>query len=48
MLAGLFVSETSRFTENISAGTNHLFEAATRYGSTEEAPAAFHQKAGQE
>lgn len=48
MLAGLSVSWTLYFIKNIGAETNHLFEAATRYGSTEEAPAAFHQKAGQE
>jgi len=48
MLAGLFVSETSRFIKNIGAETNYRFKAAARYGSTEEAPVAFHQKAGQE
>jgi hypothetical protein len=48
MLAGLFVSESARFSKTIGAETNHPFKAAARYGSTEEAPAAFYQKTGQE
>ena len=48
MLAGLPVSGALRFAKTIGAETNHPFKAAARYGSTEEVPAAFQQKAGQE
>lgn len=48
MLAGLPVSGALRFAKTIGAETNYTFKAAARYGSTEEAPAAFYQKTGQE
>ena len=46
MLADLPVSGALRFAKTIGAETNHPFKAAARYGSTEEAPAAFYQKTG--
>ena len=48
MLVGLSVSGALRFAKTIGAETNHPFKAAARYGSTEEAPAAFQQKTEQE